>query len=243
MRQIFRRLHRRAVVEELGAVGSPDLLEHPAHDPPARHRVGVEDQLVGHVRAPFSPLRERLRHHGQRLMSTMFQRRPWIRNSTTGVRLRLRSLTSTTSVLPSRAACAYEAETTSVFSQPTASAIITTAWPEADPLASPEREHGAPARRRHDRRCRRLWPLEPSRRGRTRARFQADLHEDLRARDRRASRPAGQDHGRRPAGRVPERRRRGALRGRGSARRGRAQRRAARPSSGSSSASASISAT
>ena len=64
-----------------------------------------------------------------------------------------------------------------------------------------------------------------------------------RSEDRRASRPHRQDHRRRPAGRVRQRRRRGALRRRGAARHGRAQRRRAAGASASSSASASMSAT
>src|SRR5690606_41354347 len=52
--QVLGRLHGGAVLEQLGAVRLPDLLEQPAHDPPARHRVGVEDQLVGHLGGPFA---------------------------------------------------------------------------------------------------------------------------------------------------------------------------------------------
>ena len=61
--------------------------------------------------------------------------------------------------------------------------------------------------------------------------------------DRRAPRPHRQDHRRRLAGRIRQRRRCGALRGRGPARHGRAQCRHAPSDSASTSASASISAT
>ncbi len=53
----------------------------------------------------------------------------------------------------------------------------------------------------------------------TLARLKAHAPRADRPEDRRAQGPHRQDHRRRPAGRVPERRRRGALRGRGAARR------------------------
>jgi hypothetical protein len=53
--EIGRRLHRRAVLEQLGAVGPADLLQHPSDDPAARLRMGIEDELIGHWRIPLSP--------------------------------------------------------------------------------------------------------------------------------------------------------------------------------------------
>ena len=50
--EIGRRLHGRAEIEHLGAIRLADLLQHPAGDAAARHRVGVEDQVVGHLGAP-----------------------------------------------------------------------------------------------------------------------------------------------------------------------------------------------
>ena len=47
-REIGGRLHRRAVIEDFGAIGTADLFQHPAHDPAARHRVGVEHEFVSH---------------------------------------------------------------------------------------------------------------------------------------------------------------------------------------------------
>jgi hypothetical protein len=53
--EVVRRLHRRAVVEQLGAIRATDLLEHPTHDATARHRVGVKDHFVGHAGHPSVP--------------------------------------------------------------------------------------------------------------------------------------------------------------------------------------------
>src|SRR6202030_318706 len=39
--------------EHFGLVGLADFLEHPAGDPPARHRIGIENEFVGHVRYPL----------------------------------------------------------------------------------------------------------------------------------------------------------------------------------------------
>ncbi len=47
-REIGGRLHRRAVVENFGVIGPADLFEDPAHDPAARHRMGVEYEFIGH---------------------------------------------------------------------------------------------------------------------------------------------------------------------------------------------------
>lgn len=53
-RQIVRRLGRRPEVEQHGVTGFAHLLQHPAHDPPPRHRVGIESQLLAH--RPALPL-------------------------------------------------------------------------------------------------------------------------------------------------------------------------------------------
>src|SRR5207248_9975303 len=51
-RQIFRRVHRGVVVEELSAVRLADLLEHPVDYPAARLRVSVENEVVRHRPTP-----------------------------------------------------------------------------------------------------------------------------------------------------------------------------------------------
>src|SRR5208337_5241026 len=51
--KILRPLHRMAELEDLCFVRRADLLQHPAHDPRARHRVGVENKFVAHARSPF----------------------------------------------------------------------------------------------------------------------------------------------------------------------------------------------
>jgi hypothetical protein len=51
-RKVIRRLHRRAEVEKLAAIGLAHLFEHPADDTAARHRIGIEDKLVHQMVAP-----------------------------------------------------------------------------------------------------------------------------------------------------------------------------------------------
>ena len=47
-REVLRRLHRRPVFQDLGAVRNRQLLQHPADDTPARPRVGEKDDLGCH---------------------------------------------------------------------------------------------------------------------------------------------------------------------------------------------------
>ena len=75
--------------------------------------------------------------------------------------------------------------------------------------------------------CRRLQPPDGSRRGRHAGPAEVAAQDAGRSLHRRASRPHRQDHRRRHAGRVRQRRRCGALRGRNPARHGRAKRRCA----------------
>ena len=48
-REIIRGLHRSGVIQDFGSVGFADLLQHPARDAPARHRMGVKNKFLGHL--------------------------------------------------------------------------------------------------------------------------------------------------------------------------------------------------
>src|SRR3546814_4525253 len=51
-RQIGGVLHRRPISEDARFIGRADLFEHPADDLPARHRIGIENQVFGHRASP-----------------------------------------------------------------------------------------------------------------------------------------------------------------------------------------------